>query len=1198
MNNSQKLSKDYINSKSGIISSVPEGTESFILSDMLKSSDSNIIYVAMDDAKLARIEQTIKCFFPDIEVLTFPAWDCIPYDRVSPHQNIVSQRIRTLKKILEKSEESAKSKKSAKPYILLTTVNSVCQKVVPIENFINSVFTAKTGDLLERDDLVKFLIENGYNNTAAATEDGEFSLRGSIIDIVPTGEEIGYRLDFFDIELESIRLFNPITQISHDSVDSIEIVPASEVILNEKTISAFRKNYRELFGSASREDPLFEAISEGRKYAGMEHWLPLFYDNMGVITDYIDNRRIVYEHLVNDAYNERYSLVKDSYETRLLEADNGSKYGTTYFPIQPDSLYVNKEAWNDMIQSAISDLRIYPFEMPEKDGVVSAGFKQGRNYFAEGTKLENTALQLMIDDGKPKIEAGKGKRKTKSAIACMSKGSRSRIENMLSEYDCRTEIIDDWQNQDNVLNSKDVIGLIVLDIDKGYEVGDIQIISEEDILGEKIFRSSTKRQKKAENFLNEASHLVEGELVVHKQHGIGRFEGLETIEVSSVLHDFILLIYHGGDKLFVPVENIDILSRYGGSEESTQLDKLGNVAWQQRTSKIRNKIKIAAEELIEVAAKRAKRKGRVFYASGGLYEEFCARFPYSETEDQLNAINDVIEDLQSGQPMDRLVCGDVGFGKTEVALRAAFIVAHNPENDDSDHDDGKSTPYKKGQVAVIAPTTLLCRQHYKEFTKRFAGMGIEIRQISRLVSPKEIKETKELLAEGEIDIVIGTHALLSKDVKFKNLSLVVVDEEQRFGVAQKEKLKKLQTNSHILTLTATPIPRTLQLSMSGIRELSLISTPPVDRLAVRTYIMPFDAMIIRDAILREHYRGGRSYFVCPRIKDIEEMHEKLKELVPEVKIVIAHGQMKGEELDKIMTAFDDGVYDLLLCTTIIESGIDISAANTMIIHRADMYGLAQLYQIRGRVGRSKVRAYAYLTLPPKKIPTKQAVKRLEVMQKLDNLGAGFMLASHDMDIRGFGNLLGDEQSGNIKEVGVELYQSMLREAIKSLKEDVDAEDDGLLSASNQDFMPKININSSVLIPEGYIADLSLRMGLYRRIANIETDMEVEAIASELEDRFGSIPEEVENLLSIVKIKRLCMLAGIEKLDIGKKGAGITFFKNSFHKPDALIQYISANAGKIKIKKDYKLSIISKKEFKNNDESMKWVSKELNKILEL
>ena len=1190
MNNLKKLPKNYINTKSGIVSSVPEGTEPFIISNIMESGNDNIIYIAMDDAKLIRLEQTLKCFFPDIEILTFPAWDCIPYDRVSPHQNIVSQRIKTLKKILEKSKEK---QGTSSPFILLTTVNAICQKVVPISNFTNSVFTAKIGDLLERDELVKFLIENGYNNTAAATEDGEFSLRGSIIDIVPTDEKIGYRLDFFDIELESIRLFNPVTQISNDTIDSIEIVPASEVILNEKTISSFRKKYRELFGTVSRDDPLFEAISEGRKYAGMEHWLPLFYDDLGVISDYINNKVIIFEHLVNDAYNERYSLVKDSYETRLLEAENGSKYGTTYFPIQPDSLYINEDGWNDMIQSAKSDLRIYPFEMPEKDNVVSAGFKQGRNYFSEGTKLEKTALQLMLDDCKPRIEAGKGKIKLKSAIACMSKGSRTRIENMLTEYDCRTEIIDDWKNQNNVLKSKDVLGLIVLDIDKGYQVDGIKIISEEDILGEKIFRSSTNRQKKAENFLNEASHLVEGELVVHKQHGIGRFEGLETIEVSSILHDFILLIYHGGDKLFVPVENIDILSRYGGSAETTQLDKLGNVAWQQRTSKIRNKIKIAAEELIEVAAKRAKRKGRVFYASGGLYDEFCARFPYSETEDQINAINDVIEDLQSGQPMDRLVCGDVGFGKTEVALRAAFIVAHKVDNEDIEHPS-----HTRGQVAIIAPTTLLCRQHYKEFTKRFAGMGVEIRQVSRLVSAKEIKETKELLAEGMIDIVIGTHALLSKDVKFKNLSLVIVDEEQRFGVAQKEKLKKLQTNSHILTLTATPIPRTLQLSMSGIRELSLISTPPVDRLAIRTYIMPFDTMIIRDAILREHYRGGRTYFVCPRIKDIEEMHGKLKELVPEIKIVIAHGQMKGEELDKIMTAFDDGVYDLLLCTTIIESGIDISAANTMIIHRADMYGLAQLYQIRGRVGRSKVRAYAYLTLPPKRIPTKQATKRLEVMQKLDNLGAGFMLASHDMDIRGFGNLLGDEQSGNIKEVGVELYQAMLKEAITSMKEEVGSDEEGQISVHNQDLMPKININSSVLIPEDYIADLSLRMGLYRRIANIETDMEVEAIASELEDRFGPIPEEVENLLSIVKIKRICMLAGIEKLDIGQKGATITFFNNSFHKPEALISYISSNAGKLKIKNDYKISIISDKKFKNNDESMKWVSKELNKILEL
>ncbi len=1156
-----------------VFASVADGSDVFVVAQLAKAHKKGVIYVAHDDVHMMRMQETLGYFFADVRCLTFPAWDCIPYDRVSPHQHVVSERLKTLSWLTNPSDEA---------FVLVTTSNAIVQRVLPPEIVEKSVLSIHVGDHISRQDITHFLVENGYANSASASEPGEFSERGSIVDIIPTGEEQGYRLDFFGDEVESIRLYDPITQISAGKAELVEVIPASEVMLSEATITAFRHNYRSLFGSQTKADPLYEAISEGRKYSGMEHWMPLFYSHLATLSDYLPEAVYVFDHLVEDASHERLRLVQESYQTRKEDIATSEKYDTAYNPIPYEQLYLKEDEWQQQVAAHLN-AKLYPYQLPEKDGIEDAGYKVGRKYFVEAPLEEKTPLEMMLEDCQPTLIKGKGKKKVQALIACMSEGSRSRIETMLVDYDCRSERIDEWASQSNVLKNKNSVGLSVLNIATGFVADGIKVITEEDLFGERIFRARKKRSEKSENFLAEASHLIEGELVVHKSHGIGRFEGLETLDVAGIVHDFILLIYHGGDKLYIPVENIDVISRYGGSEEGTQLDKLGGVSWQQRTARIKKRITIAAEELIEVAAKRASRRAPVFSASSGGFQEFCARFPYTETDDQLNAIEDVLHDLQSGRPLDRLVCGDVGFGKTEVALRAAFVVAHPAEGEE------------KGQVAVIVPTTLLSRQHYKEFVHRYAGMGITIRQISRLVPPKEIKETKAMLEAGEVDIVVGTHALLSNDVKFKRLSLVVVDEEQRFGVAQKEKLKKLQANTHVLTLTATPIPRTLQLSLSGIRELSLIATAPIDRLAIRTYVLPFDPMVVRDAILREHYRGGRTYYVCPRIKDVEEMEVKLKELVPEVKVVAAHGRMTGVELDKIMTAFADGVYDVLLSTTIIESGIDISVANTMVIHRADMFGLSQLYQLRGRVGRSKVRAYAYLTVPPKRIPTKQAEKRLEVMQKLDNLGAGFTLASHDMDIRGFGNLLGDEQSGNIKEVGVELYQAMLQDAIDSIKQGrEEQEEDGLTN----DLMPKINMGASVLIPEQYVPDLSVRMGLYRRIAQMHSEEEISSMAVELVDRFGAMPQEVQNLLSVVGIKRRCLLLGIEKLDIGKKGLTLAFYKDTFRNPDALIAYIQSRPNAMKIRGDGRLTITHKKEIRDIAHRVKWVCDELDAIVAL
>jgi transcription-repair coupling factor (superfamily II helicase) len=683
----------------------------------------------------------------------------------------------------------------------------------------------------------------------------------------------------------------------------------------------------------------------------------------------------------------------------------------------------------------------------------------------------------------------------------------------------------------------------VLPLETGFEAPGIAVIGEQDILGDRLVRKA--RVKKGSDALTEAASLAVGDLVVHADHGIGRFVGLTTIEAAGEPHDCLELHYQGGDKLYLPVENIELLSRYGSDESGVILDKLGGVAWQSRKAKLKQRIRDMAEKLIKVAAMRELRTAPVLNPPEGTYDEFAARFPYEETEDQVTSIDAVLEDLASGRPMDRLVCGDVGFGKTEVALRASLIAVLA----------GK-------QVAVVVPTTLLARQHFHTFTERFRGFPVKIAQASRLVSGKDLSAVKTGLKDGAIDIVIGTHALLGKAIAFADLGLLIVDEEQHFGVKHKERLKQLREDVHVLTLTATPIPRTLQLALSGVREMSLIATPPVDRLAVRTYVSPFDPMSLREALLRERFRGGQTFFVVPRISDLDEAAAFLQEHAPELKVARAHGQMPSSELDQVMNAFYDQQYDVLLSTSIVESGLDIPSANTIIVYRADRFGLAPLYQLRGRVGRSKIRAYAYFTIPADARITPAAEKRLKVLQSLDTLGAGFILASHDLDIRGAGNLLGEEQSGHIREVGFELYQSMLEEAVAALK--------GGEGVIEDQWSPRINLGTSVLIPEDYVPDLQVRLGLYRRLSGVETAEAIEAFAAELIDRFGPLPEEVRHLLDVVEIKALCRLAGIEQIDAGPKGAVIAFRNKAFANPEGLIRFIS-NAGKqLKLQPDHKL----------------------------
>ena len=772
---------------------------------------------------------------------------------------------------------------------------------------------------------------------------------------------------------------------------------------------------------------------------------------------------------------------------------------------------------------------------------LSSGGQRGRDFAdARANQTEIAALQTYANEQQA--------HNRRVVIACYSQGSSERIAHLLRAHNLSSfSTAKNWE-ETRKLDAK-LIALVILGFEHGFTAPDLALITEQDILGDRLVRPARKRSK-ASVFQLELGTLSPGDFVVHAEHGIGRYEGLEALSVFGTTHDCVKLIYDGGDKLFVPVENLDVLTRYGSAESGAVLDKLGGAGWQQRKARVKKRLKDMADALIKIAAERQMKTGERIEVPEGAYEEFASRFPYPETEDQAKAIQDVLDDLCSGKPMDRLVCGDVGFGKTEIALRAAFAAVQAGL-----------------QVAVVVPTTLLARQHFNNFSERLKGFPARVAQLSRMVTVAEAKQTRELLKEGQIDIVVGTHALLGKDVGFRNLGLMIIDEEQHFGVKQKERLKQLRAEVHVLTLTATPIPRTLQLALAGVRELSLIATPPLDRLSVRTFVLPYDPLVIREALMREHFRGGQSFYVCPRIEDLAGIAEELRELVPEVKLVTAHGRMSPGQLDDIMTAFDAKQYDVLLATNIIESGLDIPNANTIIIHRADMFGLAQLYQLRGRVGRAKLRGYAYLTYAPGALLSTNAQQRLEVIQTLEQLGAGFQLASHDMDIRGAGNLLGEEQSGHIREVGVELYQQMLEDAVAA------ARAGGSLAESDERWSPQINLGMSVLIPELYVADLNVRLGLYRRLADVAEEAEVETIAAEMIDRFGPLPPEVENLLQTVAVKVLCRKAGIEKIDAGPKGAVLSFHRDKFAKPERLIHWITQQGGTVKVRPDQKLVLM-------------------------
>ena len=1109
--------KSVPNRKHVTVTGAPEGFDARLI--LAEAADVAVVHICRDDKRVEEMRAALAFFAPEMPVLIFPSWDCLPYDRVSPNANVSAARMAILAGLAHGMPER---------FVLLTTLNAATQKVPARSVLREAAFSARVGSRINEAALRAFLVRMGFTQAPTVTEPGDYAVRGGIIDIYPPGQVGPIRLDLFGDDLEGARRFDPATQRTTETLDIVELAPVSEVILDDAAITRFRQNYRLEFGAAGTDDPLYEAVSAGKKHAGVEHWMGFFHAGLETLFDYLKGATVTLDEQNAAQRDARWISIDDQYDARHEAMLAKGRMDSVYKPAAPSGLYLDGPAWD----KAVYDFRILQLgALPQATGlgVIDAGGRIGRNFAPERQQESVSLFGSLADHLKTKLEFGP------VVVASYSEGSRERLMGLIEDEGIAENI--PVSNFSHV--GKHGLYMAVWALEHGFEANGLCVVSEQDVLGDRLIRQ-TKRKRRAENFLTETQSLTPSDLVVHVDHGVGRYLGLEVVTAAGAAHECLLLEYANNSKLYLPVENIELLSRYG--HEVGLLDKLGGGAWQAKKAKLKERIREMAERLIRVAAERELRTAPALTPPEDMWEQFLARFPYSETDDQIQAIDDVLDDLGSGKPMDRLICGDVGFGKTEVAIRAAFVAAMSGV-----------------QVAIVAPTTLLARQHYKGFVERFRGFPINVMTLSRFVSVKEAALTKDGMAKGTVDIVIGTHALLAKNVQFKNLGLLVIDEEQHFGVQHKERLKQMRTDIHVLTLTATPIPRTLQLSLSGVRELSIIGTPPVDRLAIRTYVSEFDTVTIREALLREHYRGGQSFFVVPRVSDLPDIEAFIRDEIPEVSFVTANGQMAAGELDDRMNAFYDGKYDVLLATTIVESGLDIPTANTMIVHRADMFGLAQLYQIRGRVGRSKARAYAYLTYKPRQKLTPQAEKRLRVLGSIDTLGAGFTLASQDLDIRGAGNLLGEEQSGQMREVGYELYQSMLEEQIAKIRSgEVTLVEDG-------QWAPQINLGVPVLIPEAYVPDLDVRLGLYRRLSDLTTKVELEGFAAELIDRFGTLPKEVNTLMLVVRIKAMCKKAGISQLDAGPKGAVLKFHNDKFISPVGLVEFIDDQRGQAKVK---------------------------------
>ena len=1155
------------------LASVPSGAVGAVLASIVSRDRQaqQCIYVASHLSDAHNIAEAVRFYSnQQIETELFPAWDCAPYDRSSPSASIQAERARML------HQWAHRDACTSSPTLVIVPINALLQWI-PAPEYYRALTsrTLSAGMQIKPEQLARELVDLGFNHVDMVFNPGDFVRRGGVLDVFPAGEAQPIRLDFFGDTLESLTQFDPLTQRRDAALSRCVLSPCREIILHEQNVEYFRQKYRENFGLALSQDSLYAAVSAQHPHPGMEHWLPLFYSNMGWLGAYFPQPLfIIGKGSLQSGFDKLsditsyFAMRAQHYEdlaARIPSRARDDMLAECYKPLPPAQLYPDQaQLWAYLAKQRLIalepiseiDLKNQSINWKNVDTFITQRALEGQSGVMQALreKAENDWK------GKVKIIA-MPRRKEQLSAQLEQAGFTLRACNSLAEAK---------KHAPHVL-------YVVEQLNHQGFVGDsVVVVHENDLLGTSDV-ARMKRKKKNAQILFEVNNLSVGDLVIHLEHGVGRYQGLSTVNSGQQQQECLKIAYADGGMLYVPVVNIEQISLYGEADaEKRPLDRLGSAQWQARKARVRKRIKDIAEGLIALAAKRQAIMIKPTVIDWEAYHRFKTQVNFELTEDQQNAIDDVLEDIQRGNPMDRLICGDVGFGKTEIAMHGIFLVAQNG-----------------GQVALLAPTTLLAAQHYRTVRQRMQGFGFRIALRSRSNSAKEAAQIDAALAKGEIDIVVGTHALLNPKISFNHLGLVVIDEEQRFGVGQKEHLKALRAEIHVLSLSATPIPRTLNMALSGVRDLSVIATPPVDRLAIRTILEPYDELSIERALMREKERQGQSYFVTPRIKFLAQIEDFLSRRMPSLRFATVHGRMKQFALDQAMQAFVDGDIDVLVATSIIESGIDVASANTMIVHRPDLFGLSQLYQIRGRIGRSHVRANCYLCLPKRGEIHTNAVQRLQLLQTLDTLGAGFTLAHHDMDLRGAGNLVGAEQSGHINEVGIELYHHMLSEAITALKqgEEWDAEQ---LIKRDQLSNIEINLGVSAHLPEAYVADLATRLSLYRRLARIETSAELCDMREELQDRFGTLPEVSENLLQLFDIKLQAKKLYINKIDVGPQGLSIKFYDNHFTASEKLINLLITQPEKYRLTPEEKLQYLAPV-FAQDDQRIAETSKFLSSL---
>ena len=1081
-----------------IIGPIIEKTEAFIIAEIFNKSENSIVYIGKDDREIININKKLLWLLPTQKVLLYKAWDQIPYDNISPSKHIQTSRLETLYYI-----NSSKKEKN----IVLTTINAIIQKTIPKKILENNLVNISVNKKIEIDKLIFLLIKLGYERTSLVRNKSEFAVRGSIIDIFLPQFEKPIRIDLLDDEIESIFVFDPITQIriKKSSLKNFTLNPSSELIIDSENLEKFRVNFRSKF-QKYRKSQVYELFSSGSLPSGGEQFLPLFYDELQTLFDYCENYQLLLHNEAIQLFEERTENLNDFYDARINSNDN--------FYLNPKSFFIDKKYFI----KKINEFNTISLSLFQNEDTSSANIKKINNISSIRKEIDFNFIKKFfeINSNDKKI-----------IICCNSKGSLEKVFNILSENIYITPI--EIKNFNELFNKN--IFITVLEIEDSLELNNTIYINEKTIFGYSLAVKSTQKNQKQKFLFEELNKLSQGSLIVHSEYGVCRFNNIKKIDLNDSIHDCLELEFADNQKLFLPVENLNYITKYANEDENNiNLDRLGASSWQKRKAEAKKKIKDAAKKLIKIASKRIQSKSFPININNQEYDKFCSTFPFVETDDQLSAIKDVIGDFDSGTPSDRLIVGDVAFGKTEIIVRALFLAAKS-----------------NIQSIVFVPTTLLSRQHYNNFLKRFNLFNIKISQVSRLISNKEKIEIYNKCADGKIDILIGTHALLSDKLSFKKLGLIIYDEEQKLGTLQKEKFKEISPNAHVLALSATPIPRTLSMSLSGVRDLSLILTAPYERLAVRSYVSKFDKITIAEAIKREIYgRKNGVYFVTPRKKDIPFIEEFLKERLPEIKYVVTHGQLAPSILENRISKFYNQEVPLMVSTNIIENGLDLPHVNTIIVYRSNLFSLATLYQLKGRVGRSSKRGYAYITFQENELKD-NGKKRLSIINSSESLGSGFNIASQDLDMRGGGSIIGEEQSGFIREIGTELYHQMLEEEILFQKQKI-TNDNKIKNI----FQPTIKIPEEIFIPDNYIDDLDLRLSIYKRISSVNNDDELSNLVIELNDRFGNIPRQLQNLFNLIEVKILCIKNNIEQLEYSRKGIVIGFYKNQPTNPQKLL----------------------------------------------